>query len=122
MTNQTWIVYKADSMSAEGWEERKLMPSGNGTDILWENWSYSDRLPTIGSRTREYLQTGAAKQITHGKSGDWVVSRIEQFSSHDTKMKIAVCYCTYQPIEADWQSINRGSPVDEMTAQLARSD
>jgi len=41
MTKKIWIVYKAETMSAPGWEERQLMPRGGLTDILWENWSNS---------------------------------------------------------------------------------
>ncbi|GEM_PF-4302530 len=36
--SETWIVFKADGMSTLGWEERKLLPSGDLTDIIWENW------------------------------------------------------------------------------------
>ena len=41
MAKKIWIVYKAETMSAPGWEERQLMPRGGLTDILWENWSNS---------------------------------------------------------------------------------
>lgn len=112
MTEQTWIVYRAESMSAEGWEERKLMPSGNGTDILWENWSYSNHLPTVGSRTREFKHSEG--QFTHSREGDWVVQKIEQFSSPETAMRIVICWCGYQPIACDWQPLQRGRPVHEL--------
>ena len=41
-------------MSAEGWEERKLMPSGGLTEMLTEAWDFSGKLPQIGDRVREY--------------------------------------------------------------------
>jgi len=34
MTNETWIVYKTESMDATGWENRQLMPGSSLTDIL----------------------------------------------------------------------------------------
>ena len=37
---EDWIVYKTETMSDHGWEERKILPSGSITDILWENWSF----------------------------------------------------------------------------------
>jgi hypothetical protein len=118
MTEQTWIVYKADSMSAEGWEERKLMPSGNGTDILWENWSYSDRLPALGSRIREYHSDQSTSQITHGRDGDWIVNRVEKFSSHDTAMRIVICWCIYQPTACNWQRLNQGQSVNGLMGEM----
>lgn len=113
---ETWIVYKAETMSSPGWEERKLLPRDSLTDILWENWSSSGRLPSLGSRIREYANIENPEQggITHGRDGDWVVERICHFSSTDTDQKIIVCYCSYQPIEANWEKLQRGAPVAEM--------
>jgi hypothetical protein len=111
----TWIVFKADNMSAPGWEERKLLPSGGLTDILWENWDSSGRLPQVGDRTREYAALEEdSDSITHGREGDWVIERICQFSSPDTQQRIVVCYCSYQPIDPHWEKIHRGAPVSEM--------
>jgi hypothetical protein len=53
MTN-AWIIYKADSLSAPGWEDRALQPSGALTSILAEEHDYSGTLPTVGERVREY--------------------------------------------------------------------
>ncbi|MEG4811818.1 hypothetical protein QUA82_30170 [Microcoleus sp. F8-D3] len=33
MAKKIWIVYKTESMSAPGWEERQLMPRGSLTNI-----------------------------------------------------------------------------------------
>lgn len=115
---KTWIVYKAESMDAEGWEQRRLMPSNAGTEILWENWDFSGKMPQIGDRTRDYENlTDPGNGVTHGKDGDWVVNRIEHFSSFDTSDRIVVCYCTYSPINANWQSLRQGKPVHEMLGE-----
>lgn len=115
MTGRIWIVYKAEEIDAPGWEERQLMPGGGITDILEENWS-SEKVPTLpkpGDRTRDY-KSDESGLITHGKDGDWIVTRVEQFSSFDTDLRIVVAYCQYQPIEAKWQKLRRGKPVDEL--------
>jgi hypothetical protein len=116
----TWIVFKADNMSAPGWEERKLLPSGGLTDILWENWDSSGSLPQVGFRIREYANKDNPEQggITHGRDGDWVIERICQFSSPDTEQRIVVCYCSYEPIEPHWEKIQRGAPVSDMLEAL----
>lgn len=117
MTNsETWIVFKAETMSAPGWEERKLLPEGAITDILCEEWDSSGQLPTVGSRIREYATLDDPERggITHGRDGDWVVTRIHQFSSFDTEGRIIVCYCSYQPIAPNWEKLQRGAPVAEM--------
>ncbi|HEY9830883.1 MAG TPA: hypothetical protein V6D26_09900 [Stenomitos sp.] len=112
--SETWIVFKADGMSATGWEERLLLPSGNLTDILWENWDCSGELPKVGERIRSYADNEGSGSITHGCDGDWVVSRILQFSSFDTDQRIVVCYCSYQPITPHWEKLTRGAPVASM--------
>ncbi|HBL14137.1 MAG TPA: hypothetical protein DD379_22655 [Cyanobacteria bacterium UBA11162] len=117
MTNpETWIVYKTETMSAPGWENRKLLPEGAITDILCEEWDSSGQLPKVGERIREYTNPDNPEDggITHGRYGDWVVTRINQFSSFDTNQRIVVCYCSYQPISATWEKLNRGKPVAEM--------
>lgn len=115
MAIRTWIVYKADNMSAPGWEERKLMPRESLTDILWENWDSSGKLPQVGERIREYTNLeDPGNGITHGRDGDWIVTRIHHFSSFDTEQRIVVCYCQYQPITPSWEKLQRGAPVDQM--------
>lgn len=112
---ETWIVYKVESMSAEGWRERKLMPSGGLTEMLTEEWDCSGKLPQIGDRVREYVNLEDPDNgITHGKDGDWIVTRINHFSSQETNQEIAVCYCAYQPIESNWVELKRGRPVNEI--------
>jgi len=120
--SETWIVYKTESASDPGWEERKLMPGGGLTSILWENWNWSGNdLPEIGARVRDYANLEDPDNgVTHGKDGDWVVTRIEHFSSFDTDTRIVVCYCQYQPIRAEWQALKRGEPVDEMLSPVSQ--
>lgn len=115
MKNSTWIVYKTESKSAPGWEERKLSPRGSLTNILWENWSHNDNLPQVGDRIRDYENlTDPGNGVTDGKDGDWVVTRMHHFSSFDTDERIVVCYCQFQPANADWERLKRGTPVNEM--------
>lgn len=113
MKDRTLIQYRADSLSAAGWESRKLMPDGRLTNLLWETIDYSGRLPASGDRIRNYQQDSASGLVTHGKDGDWVVTEIQHFSSFDTKDRIIVCYCQYQPIRTDWQPLQRGLPASE---------
>ncbi len=109
--SETWIVFKANDMSAPGWEERKLLPFNSLTDILWENWDYSGKLPEIGSRIREYVEIASD---TYGRDGDWVVTQIHQFSSFDTNRRIVICNCEYQLITTHWEKLPRGLPITEM--------
>ena len=113
---ETWIVFKAETMSAPGWEDRKLLPDGGITDILCEEWDSSGQLPKVGERVREYenLDNPEHGGITHGRDGDWVVTRIHQFSSSDTDQRIVVCYCSHQPITPSWEKLHRGAPVHQM--------
>lgn len=115
MNNETWIVFKAESLSAHGWEERKLLPSGGLTDILATEWDFSGKLPQVGVRVREYANLKDPDNgITHGRDGDWVVTHVYQFSSRDTNLRVVICSCAYQPIEANWVELQRGKPVNEI--------
>ena len=118
MTN-AWIIYKADSLSAPGWEDRALQPSGALTSILAEEHDYSGTLPTIGERVREYtnLET-PGDGVTHGRDGDWVVADVNTFDSPATDLTIVVCICKFEPSTEHWQPVKRGEPISE--AALAR--
>lgn len=70
MKSKTLIQYRADNLSAPGWEERRLMPGGGLTSLLWEVIDYSGRLPSPGDRVRVYHQDETSGQVTHGKDGD----------------------------------------------------
>lgn len=116
MATETWIVYKTESMSDRGWEERMLMPDRSLTNILEENWSASERptIPQPGDRTRAYKSSDMDDKITHAREGDWVVTRVERFASFDTENRIVVCYCKYDPIEPEWKEVRRGASVNEL--------
>jgi hypothetical protein len=119
---ETWIVFKIDGMSGAGWESRKLLPSEALTDLLAEQWDYSGDLPNVGDRVREYANlSDPGHGVTHGKDSDWVVSRVQHFSSFDTNSRIVVCYCDYQPIVSDWQELRRGNSVTELRPAVSAS-
>lgn len=111
---ETWIVYKAESMDAPNWEHRMLMPSEALTDVLHEEWDSSGRLPKLGDRVFEDKQDDDG--TLWSREGDWVVSKIHQFSSFDTDARIVICYCAYTPIAPEWEKVERGAPVSEMMA------
>lgn len=122
MATKTLIFYKADCFNAHGWEDRLLMPSGGLTDTLAEEIDFSGKLPALGQRVREYLQDEDTGHVTHGKDGNWIVNRIEQFSSFDTDTRIVLAWCSYQAVESQWQQLGRGRPVHElMDTQLQPS-
>ncbi len=114
---QTWIIYKSNDPDDFGWEDRQLLPSGSLTSILSEEWHYSSNpeIPTVGDRVREYANLNdPGNGVTHGRDGEWEVVRVCQFASFDTDERIVVCYCQYQPIDAQWEKLERGIPVDEI--------
>lgn len=123
MATETWIVYKTESMSDRGWEDRMLMPDKSLTDILEENWSASEnqRIPQPGDRTRAYKASDIDDKITHDRAGDWVVTKVERFASFDTENRIVVCYCKYDPIEPEWKEVHRGASVNELLQTETRA-
>lgn len=115
MTNQeTWIIYKTETMSDHGWRERYLMPSKSITNILHEEWSSkpNKKAPLIGSRFRNYTNLeDPGNGITHGCDGDWVVTRTQEYSADDDSGdRVIICYCSYQPITPNWQKLKRVKP------------
>lgn len=104
------VIFKTENPSAHGWEDRVLLPSGSLTDILAQHIC-TNSIPEVGDRLREFAELD---DETHGRDGDWVVSKVELFSSFDTSDKVVLCYCQYQPITPEWEKLNRGQPVDEM--------
>lgn len=113
--NETWIIFKTESLSAEGWEERQLMPIGGLTDILATEWDFSGKLPQIGERVREYKNLeDPGNGVTHGRDSNWIVKSIHNYSSGDTNLRIVVCYCAWEPIESQWVELKRLKPVNEM--------
>lgn len=121
MAKKIWIVYKTESMSAPGWEERQLMPRGGLTNILWENWTWEENpeIPQVGDKTRDYENlSDPGNGVTHGKDGDWVVTSVQQFSSVDTEERIVVCYCSYQPVASHWEALQQRESVNQMLATI----
>lgn len=120
MATKSWIVYKTDGLSAYGWEDRILQPSGALTSILAEEHDYSGVMPKVGDRVREYTNLSAPGHgITHGKDGDWVISQVDVFDSPTSSFHVVVCTCQFQPIESEWEVIHRGKPINE--AELANT-
>jgi hypothetical protein len=113
MSKETWIIYKA-SPDAEGWFDRRLS-DGSLTDIIAEELDWSGKMPKVGDRVRNYENLAdPGNGATHGKDGDWVVTKILQFSNPDADFDIVVCRCDYQPISADWEELKRGKSVNDM--------
>lgn len=116
MATETLVIYRTADAAAPGWEKRKLLPSGGLVDILAEESDYSGRIPVVGERVREYENLeDPGNGVTHGKDGAWVVSEVQKFTSFDTDTRIVICLCEYQPVEAEWQELNRGTPASELT-------
>ncbi|MBD2682660.1 MULTISPECIES: hypothetical protein [Nostoc] len=103
-----YIIFKAESMSAQGWEERRLAHTEAYTSILAEHYDSSNSpIPEPGYRLREYHQVSkfADKQFpdssTHSRIGDWEVTRVEEYTpeipNHDFEAVI-ICYCRYSPV------------------------
>lgn len=116
---KNWIVYRTDSASAPGWEERLLMPRESLTDILWEHRTNSNKLPKVGDRVQRFENLeDPGNGATHVKGDDWVVTEVHEFASPTTNMRIVICFCEYSPIEPEWLQMKRGKPVDEMLKAL----
>lgn len=113
---ETWIIYKAVSGDAPGWEDRQLLPSGSLTDILAEEHDWSGGpLPQVGDRVRAYENLDdPGNGITHGRDGDWVITQVQAFSSFDTSDRIVVCGCTYAPVTPQWETIERRAPIPDL--------
>lgn len=113
-TSPAWIIYRTDGLSAPGWEERLLQPSGALTSILAEEHDYSGKLPEIGDRVRDYANLSDPDNgVTHGKDGDWVVAEVQTFDGADTPLRIVVCVCSYEPVDDQWQALKRSAPIDQ---------
>ncbi len=47
---ETWVIYKAADLNAQGWETRSLS-NGGLTQILAEEHDWTDQLPQVGDRS-----------------------------------------------------------------------
>lgn len=97
---ETWILFHAKP-EQPGWEARKL-PMGGLTDLLDEQWDYTNRgsMPQVGDRLRqfhrveEFVDPQFPDSSTHVRDGDWVVTRVEHYaaaSPNCSKQEIIVC-------------------------------
>jgi hypothetical protein len=111
--SETWIIYKA-APDAEGWSDRRLMPSGGLTSII-DEWNWSGSIPKVGDRPSDYENLeDPGNGATHSKDSDWVVTEVQKFTNPDSEDLIVVCLCQYQPIAAEWVELKRGLPVEDM--------
>jgi hypothetical protein len=121
MNKRTLLIYRAGG-SAEGWRDRKLMPSGLLTKTLAEHSFCGDhhKLPEPGDRFTVLDSQDGSGQTTHAAKGDWVVARVVYYPRpNDDEPAIAICYCDYAPADQDWQPVKQGRSVPEMLAEVA---
>lgn len=121
---ERWIIFHAEP-NQPGWGNRKL-PMGGLTDILHEQWDYtgSNKIPQVGERFRQFLRVEEfvdpkfPKSSTHARNGDWVITKVEQYSPtvHDSsKQEIVVCYCKFEPISSELEPLGRaGQPNQQL--------
>jgi hypothetical protein len=108
MNTETWIIYKAADPIAPDWMQRHLLPNGSLTQILAEEQDWSGQIPKVGDRVRNYQNLeNPGNGVTHGKDGNWVVTEVQEFSSPATPVKILVCFCEFDPIDAEWEELKR---------------
>lgn len=114
--DETWIIFQAEP-NQPGWESR-FNPMGGLTDFLTEHRDFSGKgkIPKVGYRFPVFLRDeGAATPenigSTHYRQGDWVVTRVERYpagSSDCSCSEIAVCYCSFCPIETELIALAQG--------------
>lgn len=119
-----YIIFKTESASAQGWEERLLAHTGAFTSILAEHFDSSNSpLPEPGYRLREYHRIeqfvdprfpGAS---THSRVGDWEVVRVEEYTPELPTSEfeaIVICYCQYSPVETPLEPLPKIKVSQEM--------
>ncbi len=105
-----YIIFRADEYQP-GAGDRKLQHTQGLTNILAEYFDASDSpIPEPGYRPTDFVRV-EAEQVpgkhgwsTHYKSGDWEVSRVEEYTP-DLPMgtefgMVVICYCKYSPVDA----------------------
>ncbi|NEZ65543.1 hypothetical protein D0962_22755 [Leptolyngbyaceae cyanobacterium CCMR0082] len=121
METESWVIFKTKP-SAEGWEDRKLQPSGSLTGILSEERWYSDRLPKAGDRLRQYENLESPGQgVSHGSDSDWLVTNVAVFEDDSQPYRIVVCDCDYSPVERKWEelgSVDLSKATDEYLTEI----
>jgi hypothetical protein len=126
-----YIIFKTESMSAEGWDERMLARTEALTSVLAEHYDETDSpLPAPGYRLREYhrIDRFADAQFpgasTHSRIGDWEVTRIEEYTPEFPTANFAaivICYCRYSPVTSSLEPLPK-IEVDRDLHSLQMSD
>lgn len=101
-----WIIFRAEPRQP-GWETRRS-PVGGLTKFLKEYLDFSDKpVPEPGYRFDQFIQVpefvnpSRPKSRTHYREGDWVVTKVNRYPSHDPDAEfdeIVVCYCKFEPV------------------------
>lgn len=112
-----YIIFKADKGQSTDWEKMLLAHTGACTKILAEHYDGSKKpIPAPGYRLREFHQVEEfidprfPGSSTHCRTGDWEVSRVEEYvpdlfiSDFDS---VVICYCRYSPIVSPLREIKR---------------
>jgi hypothetical protein len=119
-----YIIFRTESASAQGWEERLLAHTEALTSILAEHFDSSNSpLPEPGYRLREYHRIepfvdpkfpGAS---THSRVGDWEVVRVEEYTpdlpTSDFEA-IVICYCQYSSVSTPLEPLPEIQVSQEM--------
>lgn len=126
-----YIIFKAESASAEGWEERMLAHTGALTTLLAEHYDSSNApLPEPGYRLREYhlierfVDERYPGASTHSRVGDWEVARVEEYTAEFPVTdfeSIVICYCRYSPVTTPLEPLPQIQGVGQV-ADLAISN
>lgn len=111
---KAWVIYKASTDDAPGWQYRLLMPTGSLTSILSEEFWYNDKLPQPGDRVYESRRVG---NEVEARDGDWLVTEVEVFLSADGS-QLVICTCTYTPVAPQWEKVERGAPIPAEVATV----
>ena len=119
-----YIIFKTESASDRGWEDRKLAHTGALTSILAEHYDFSNSgLPQVGYRLREYhkIEQFADEQFpaasTHSRVGDWEVTRVEEYApdmpTNDVE-SVVICYCQYSPVETPLEPLPKVQTTEKL--------
>jgi hypothetical protein len=105
-----YIIYQAESMDAQGWEQRKHINGKHETftAILAEHFdSTGGDIPAVGHRLTEYIHVSDfadcqfPEASTHYREGDWEVVQVEVYQPEVPIAQfesIVICTCRYAPI------------------------
>ncbi|MCL1466912.1 hypothetical protein [Argonema galeatum] len=119
-----YIIFRTESASAQGWEERMLAHTGALTTLLAEHYDSSNApLPEPGYRLRDYhrierfVDESYPDASTHSRVGDWEVARVEEYTpkiSVTDFESIVICYCRYSPVTTPLEPLPRIKSVEKL--------